>query len=266
LKNNNIKFVKWDRNRGLTEAGWPSATPTLQREVRIRYINNLYRLIDELQKKFPDVVFENCSSGGGRSDLGMLSRMDQTWTSDNTNPLDRLFIQYGYLSAYPANTMVCWTTGYDSRIINLPLEFIFDVAMTGVLGVGDNITQWNDKQKEIAKNKIAEYKSIRQLIQKGDLYRLKSPFEGSKVSFEYVSKDSTEAVLFCYNLNTTLEGAIQEKVTSKELLLKGLDPAAMYQLNDKSNSVLSGEQLMKIGISWPVSSAYRSVVIKFKKQ
>ena len=266
LKNNNIKFIKWDRNRGLTEAGWPSATPTLQREVRIRYINNLYRLIDELQKQFPDVVFENCSSGGGRSDLGMLSRMDQTWTSDNTNPLDRLFIQYGYLSAYPANTMVCWTTGYDSRIINLPLEFIFDVAMTGVLGVGDNITQWNDKQKEIAKNKIAEYKSIRQLVQQGNLYRLRSPFEGSKVSFEYISQDSTEVVVFCYNLNTTLEGAVQENISSKQLLLKGLDPSAMYQLNDKNNSVLSGEQLMKIGISWPVTNAYRSVVIKFKKQ
>jgi len=266
LKNHNIKFIKWDRNRGLTEPGWPSATTTIQREVRIRYINNLYRLIDELQKQFPGVLFENCSSGGGRPDLGMLSRMDQTWTSDNTNPLDRLLIQYGYLSAYPANTMVCWTTGYDSRVINLSLEFIFDVAMTGVLGVGDNITQWNDKQKEIAKNKIAEYKSIRQLVQQGNLYRLRSPFEGSKVSFEYISQDSTEVVVFCYNLNTTLEGAVQENISSKQLLLKGLDPSAMYQLNDKNNSVLSGEQLMKIGISCPVSNAYRSIVIRFKKQ
>ena len=266
LKNHNIKFIKWDHNRGLTEPGWPSATKTVQKEVRIRYINNLYRLIDELQKQFPDVLFENCSSGGGRPDLGMLSRMDQMWTSDNTNPLDRLFIQYGYLSAYPANTMVCWTTGYDSRVINLPLEFIFDVAMTGVLGVGDNISQWNEKQKEIARNKIAEYKSIRQFVQQGNLYRLKSPFEGSKVCFEYVSSDSTEGVVFCYNLNTTLEGAVQENVTGKQVLLKGLDPSAMYRLNDKSNSVLSGEQLQKIGIPWPVSSAYRSVLIKFTKQ
>jgi alpha-galactosidase len=266
LRDHNIKFIKWDRNRGLTEPGWPSATRVVQREVRIRYINNLYRLIDELQKQFPDVLFENCSSGGGRPDLGMLSRMDQTWTSDNTNPLDRLFIQYGYLSAYPANTMVCWTTAYNPQAINLPLDFIFNVAMTGVLGVGDDITRWNDKQKQIAKNKIAEYKSIRLLVQQGNLYRLKSPFDGSKVSFEYTSPDLTNGVVFCYNLNTTLEGAIQEDVTSKQLLLKGLDPSAMYQLDDRNNSVLSGEQLMKVGISWPVSNAYSSVVVKVMKR
>lgn len=128
LKNHNIKFIKWDRNRGLTEPGWPSAPEYMQKEARLRYMNNLYRLIDELEGRFPDVLFESCSSGGGRPDLGMLSRMDQTWTSDNTQPLDRLFIQYGYLSAYPANTMVCWTTGYDGSSINLPQEFIFDVS------------------------------------------------------------------------------------------------------------------------------------------
>lgn len=229
-------------------------------------MNNLYRLVDELEKRFPDVLFESCSSGGGRPDLGMLERMDQTWTSDNTNPLDRLRIQYGYLSAYPANTMVCWTTGYDRSSINLPLEYIFDVAMQGVLGIGDNITQWNEKQKEIAKNKIAEYKSIRHLIQQGNVYRLKSPFEGSKVSMQYVSKDASEAVVFCYNLEKLMEGTNNDSRSGKELLLQGLDSQAMYVLDDKNASNFSGKYLMEVGIPWPVESAYRSKVIKLKRK
>ncbi|GAA4729297.1 alpha-galactosidase [Flavisolibacter ginsenosidimutans] len=266
LKNHNIKFIKWDRNRGLTEPGWPSASPSMQREVRLRYMNNLYRLVDELEKRFPDVLFESCSSGGGRPDLGMLSRMDQTWTSDNTNPLDRLFIQYGYLSAFPANTMVCWTTGYDRSSINLPQEFIFYVAMQGVLGVGDNILQWNDKQKEIARTKIAEYKSIRNMVQQGNLYRLKSPFEGNKIALQYVSLNASEAVVLCYNLGKLMEGATDESRSNKQLLLQGLDPKALYTLDDKNKTTLSGEYLMTIGILWPVSTAYRSAVIKLKKQ
>lgn len=266
LKAHNIKFIKWDRNRGLTEPGWPSAPAGQQQEVRLRYMNNLYRLIDELEKRFPEVLFESCSSGGGRPDLGMLSRMDQTWASDNTNPLDRLLIQYGYLSAYPANTMVCWTTGYDYSAINLPLEYIFEVAMQGVLGVGDNIAQWNDKQKDIARQKIAQYKSIRHLVQQGNLYRLKSPFEGNRVSLQYVSPDATEAVVFCYNLGREMEGSNNEVRSGNQLLLQGLDPAARYTLDDQTKTTVSGDYLMQIGLPWPVNTAYRSAVIRLKKQ
>lgn len=266
LGKHNIKFIKWDRNRGLSEPGWPDAPAYMQREVRIRYVDNLYRLIEELERRFPDVIFESCASGGGRPDLGMLSRMDQTWTSDNTNPLDRLFIQYGYLSAYPANTMVCWTTGYDRSSINLPQEFIFDVAMQGVLGIGDNILEWNDKQRETAKSKVAQYKSIRQLVQQGNLYRLLSPASGQMVSLQYVSKEKDEAVLFCYNLNKTPEGAGPQTRMQKMLVLEGLDPAATYRLDDKAATTVTGEYLMKVGITWPVTAAYRSTIIKLTKQ
>ena len=265
LKTHNIKFIKWDRNRGLTEPGWSSAPEAVQREVRLRYIQNLYRLIDELRTRFPDVLFESCSSGGGRPDLGMLSRMDQTWASDNTNPIDRLFIQYGYLSAYPANTMVCWTTGYDPSSINLSLDYIFDVAMTGVLGIGQNITEWDEVQKATARKKISEYKSIRHLVQQGTLYRLKSPFEGNRISLEYVAPDTSEAVLFCYNLGMAMEGATIETRSNKQLILKGLDPTAMYTFDMKSGKGLSGDYLMNIGIPWPLNRAYKSVILKLKK-
>ncbi|MBS1606610.1 MAG: alpha-galactosidase [Bacteroidetes bacterium] len=258
-----IKFIKWDRNRGITEPGWASAPETVQREVRLLYIKNLYRLIDELRQRFPDVAFENCSSGGGRPDPGMLSRMDQTWTSDNTHPLDRLFIQYGYLSAYPANTMVCWTTDYDAGIINLPLEYIFDVAMQGVLGIGDNIARWTDAQKAVAKRKIAEYKDIRRVVQQGDLYRLRSPFGGQRVALQYVARDTSASVLFCYTMGPAPEGSTEETRRSRQLLLEGLDRAATYSVGKDS---FSGAYLMTVGIPWPVGRPYRSVVIQIKKQ
>ena len=223
LSENNIKFIKWDHNRVLTEPGWADAPLAMQREVRIRYIDNLYRLIDSLRSRFPDVQFEDCSGGGGRVDLGMLSRMDQAWTSDNTDPINRLFIQYGYLSAFPANTMVAWVTDEDWNKQNPSLEYRFDVSMAGILGVGTDITKWNDAEKKIAKQKIERYKEIRSLVQFGNLYRLKSPFKENKTSLQYVSKDRSSAVLFCYNMAEYLDGSLAETRKDQSLKLQGLN-------------------------------------------
>lgn len=265
LSKHNIKYLKWDRNRGLSEPGWPSAASAAQREIRIRYVNNLNRLIDTLQKKFPDVLFESCASGGGRPDLGMLSRMDQTWTSDNTNPLDRLFIQFGYLSAYPAGSMVCWTTEYDRKSINLPLDFIFDVAMQGVLGVGDNILKWNAAHKATAKRKIEEYKRIRPIIQKGKLYRIYSPLEGNRIALQYISQDEREIVALLYNLQNIPDGTQMNNQQQKMLLFQGLDPSAQYQIINQEATVYTGAFLMDIGIPWPIKADFRSQVTRFKK-
>ena len=156
LKQNNIKFIKWDHNRTLSVPGWPDAPVKEQRQVRISYFNNLYRLIDTLRSRFPGVQLEDCKSGCGRIDLGMLSRMDQAWTSDNTDPVDRLFIQYGYLSAFPSNTMVSWNTHEDWHALKLALDYKFDVAMSGVLGIGYVITKWTVDEKKLATEKIAK--------------------------------------------------------------------------------------------------------------
>ena len=154
LSENNIKFIKWDHNRTLTEPGWPNAPVAMQQEVRIRYINNLYRLIDTLRSRFPEVQFEDCSSGGGRVDPGLLSRMDQAWASDNTDPVNRLFIQYGYLSAFPANTMVGWVTDEDWHRQKPSLDYRFDVSMSGVLGIGLILQNWNLLRKKNREKKI----------------------------------------------------------------------------------------------------------------
>lgn len=265
LRENNIKFLKWDHNRALSEPGWPDAPLATQREVRIRYIDNLYRLVDSLRSRFPDVQFEDCSSGGGRVDLGMLSRMHQAWASDNTDPTDRLFIQYGYLSAFPANTMVGWVTDEDWHQQNPSLDYRFDVSMGGVLGIGSDITKWNDEQKTKAREKIARYKEIRSLVQFGHVYRLRSPFEENKVSFQYVSDDRSSAVLMCYNMAEYLAGSVAETRTNQSLTLQGLDAEASYTIPQLGDQVYTGDFLMRVGIAWPVKGAYKSSILDVRK-
>jgi alpha-galactosidase len=266
LSENNIKFIKWDHNRTLSEPGWPDAPVDMQREVRIRYINNLYRLIDSLRMRFPDVQFEDCSSGGGRIDLGMLSRTDQAWTSDNTDPVDRLFIQYGYLSAFPANTMVSWITHEDWHALKPTLDYKFDVAMSGVLGIGYDITKWTDNEKKLAAAKIAKYKEIRSLVQFGTLYRLVSPFKENRSALQYVADDYSSAVVFCYNMAEYLNGSTPQTQDANILKLRGLDSNAFYKIPQLNNEVFKGDFLMNVGIMWPVKGAFKSKILQILKQ
>lgn len=266
LKGNNIKYIKWDQNRTLSEPGWPSAPPDEQREVRIRYIHNFYRLIDSLRSRFPDVLFEDCSSGGGRIDLGMLSRMDQAWVSDNTDPIDRIFIQYGYLNAFPANAMVSWITPGDHHRSNPSLEYKLDVAMSGVLGIGYDITKWNNSERELVKKKIALYKEIRPLVQQGTLFRLIAPYSGNKCALEYVANDRSSAVVFCYDMAEDLQGSTEESQGSRVVRLQGLDPNASYKISpDKEGGIYKGDLLMQVGISWPVSGIQKSAILEIKR-
>jgi alpha-galactosidase len=264
LTENNIDFVKWDQNNFLGSPSWVNAPADTQREWRIRYIHNLYRLVDELKKRFPKVMFESCSSGGGRIDLGMMSRMDQVWVSDNTTSVDRLFIQYGYLSAMPANTMVSWVI--ESQTFPTSLNYKFDVAMSGVLGVGYDIRKWTANDLEIAKNKIKLYKEIRQLIQQGVVHRLVSPFENNRCALQYNSSDGKSAVLLCYNLALSLPGSQIINRGSNVIKLKGLNSERRYLIkraNDEKDKgmIYQGDFLMNIGISWPIKEIFESQIM-----
>lgn len=230
LNENNIKFIKWDMNKSLTDPGFPSADNEEQRSVRIKYVENLYRLIESLRQEFPDVWFENCAIGGGRIDLGMLSRMDFNWVSDNTDPVDRIFIQYSYLNAFPANTMISWVTHEDWHRQNHPLDFKFDVSMSGVLGVGYDLTKWTEEERAIAKERISSYKEIRETVQFGDHYRLISPYENNRSVLQYVNKDKSESIVFVYNLAEYLDGSIPQTRQSNVLKLRGLDAEASYNI------------------------------------
>ena len=266
LEENDIRFIKWDRNRSVTEPGWPDAPLGMQREVRIRFVRNLYRLIEELQSRFPNVLFESCSGGGGRTDLGILSRMDQVWTSDNTDPSDRVMIQYGYSHAFPAKLMVSWVTDEDWRQIHPSLRFRFHVCMSGMLGVGTDLTTWSNEERELAARMIAQYKEIRPLVQEGILHRLHSPFESNRAALEYVSPDGSEAVVFLYNLWETLPGSTPTSRSSGALKLRGLDLNANYVLTGDRSGTVSGRTLANIGIPWFVRGNFNSAIVTLEKE
>ena len=261
LRENNIKYIKWDMNRALADAGFPSAKMEEQRAVRMKYVENLYRLFNALRTEFPDVWFENCASGGGRIDLGMMRLTDCNWVSDNTDPIDRTFIQYAYLNAFPANSMISWVTQEDWHRQNPSLEFKFDVSMSGVLGIGYDITKWNEQEKELARKKITQYKSIRETVHKGDLYRLVSPFETNRSVLQYVNKTAEESVLFVYNLAEYPENAVLKTTSSRLVRLRGLQEDGHYRI-EGVEGVYTGKMLMNIGIALPLRGAYKSSIIR----
>ena len=264
LKENNIKFIKWDMNKAMSDVGFLSAPTEEQRAVRIKYVENLYRLIESLRKEFPDVWFENCASGGGRIDLGMMARTDFNWASDNTDPVERIFIQHAYLNIFPASTMISWITHEDWHRQNHPLEYKFDVAMSGILGIGHDITKWDDKQKATAKEKIAQYKDIRQTVQFGTHYRLVSPYENNRSILQFVNKDQTESIIFVYNLGEYPNNAIPETQRTNKVQLRGMDPSRSYTIEGMEGT-FKGNYLLNSGIEFPVRGAFKSQLFKIQQ-
>lgn len=261
LRENNIGFIKIDHNKALTDAGDPTMKSDEQRAIRLKHIENLYRLVDELRKDFPDVWFENCSSGGGRIDLGIMSRMDFNWLSDNTDPVERTFIQYSYLGSFPANTMYGLVTEEDWHRQNPTLDFRFDVSMCGVLGLGGNIAAWNDDQKKIARQKIELYKEIRETVQFGRQYRLLSPYEGNRSILQFVDKGQTESVVFIYNLAEYPRNALSDTSRPTQVKLLGLDPQKNYRIEGLKGG-FSGDYLMNVGFDFPLRGTYKSGIFR----
>lgn len=157
LSDNDIQYVKWDMNRPLTEVGWPDG-PDNPGRLWVDHIRNLYGVIDRLRANHPNVAFESCSGGGGRVDLGILSRTDQVWTSDNTDADDRLHIQHGFSQIYPARVMSCWVTDVPNFLHGrtVPLRYRFHSAMAGILGVGGDLTKWSDADLAEAREHITQ--------------------------------------------------------------------------------------------------------------
>jgi alpha-galactosidase len=261
LSEYNIKFIKWDMNRHFSEPGWPEAPKEKQREIWVRHTLSVYEIIDKLRSRHPDVLFECCSGGGGRVDLGSMEKFDQFWTSDNTDALDRLFIQEGFSMAYAPKTMVAWVTDVPNWLTNrvFSLEYRFHVAMMGTLGISGDLTKWNEKDFEIAKQMISLYKRIRPIIQEGEVYRLLSPRHGNIVAVEYASQDAKEAVLFVF---TTL--LRQSKMPIPPIRLAGLVPEWEYSIN-LTKPGIPGKVLMEYGIRPDLTGDFQSKLYHFVK-
>jgi alpha-galactosidase len=266
LKDHNIKFIKWDANRHITEPGWAALPAAEQRKIYVAYVNNLYELIDRLRAKHPTVEIESCSGGGGRIDLGILRRVDQVWTSDNTEAFDRLRIQEGFSFAYPTKPMMAWVTDVPNmNERSTPLKYRFLVSMMGSLGIGANLNHWTEADNKLAAQMVAHYKSIRGTVQQGKLYRLLSPREGMITANQYVSQDGKQAVLFAF-----LQ-AQQFRQHAPAIYLKGLDEQALYRvksIDDKlveKQTTLSGAYLMGHGLNFRLTGDFDSTSITLEK-
>ena len=246
LDNPSISYIKWDMNRNMTEAGSAALPAGQQKEVFHRYILGLYRVLETIVTRYPHVLFESCSGGGGRFDPGMLYYMPQTWTSDNTDAIARLRIQQGTSLAYPAISMGSHVSAVPNHQVHRStgLAMRGHVAMAGNLGYELDLRQLTTAEKAEMTEQITFYKRIRPIVQFGDLYRLKDAFVGNETAWQYVSEDGLEVVAFYYRVL----GQAQDPFVN--LRLQGLDPAASYQTDD--GVVYGGDELMAFGLPVPV--------------
>ena len=229
-----IDYIKWDHNRCIAEINSASNYQETYHKIILGY----YKLIRRLQERYPHILFEGCASGGGRFDLGALYFTPQIWTSDETDPIQRIFIQYGTSFAYPLSTMGSHVskskmTGYEAKS---------HIALFGTYGYEMNPCLLNDKEREeILKVTDVYHKYHNEVIQNGDLYRLISPFETNHMAMMSVSKDKSKAIVLFANL-------LKERNCYRYLKLQGLDPNKNY-INNYDNKVHSGEYYMELGLN-----------------
>ena len=256
-----ISYVKWDMNRNMSEIGSAKLPANRQREVAHRYILGLYKVLEEITTRFPDVLFECCSGGGGRFDPGMLYYMPQTWTSDNTDAIERLKIQFGTSMVYPNASIGCHVSAVPNHQVDriTPIETRGVVAMSGNFGYELDITKLPESEKEIIKEQVKLYKEIRETIQFGKCYRLSSPFENNDIAWMFISKDCEEIIV---SFVRTLA-----KPNSKFISLKlvGLDESSKYEILGE-NIIVGGDELMNIGLNVPeLKGDYQAKMWRLKK-
>ncbi len=193
----NIKYVKWDMNRNFSDVFSNYLSKENQGKFNHLYVLGLYEILEYLTKKFPDILFESCSSGGNRFDLGMLYYMPQTWTSDNTDAFERLYIQEGTSLLYPLSTISNHVCGDRSHQVmrHTPLETRFNVACFGVLGYELDLSILTPFDEKVIKQQVKFYKEYRHLFQYGSFKRLLSVYDTNYTIWMVISRDKKEAIL-----------------------------------------------------------------------
>ncbi|MFD8749691.1 alpha-galactosidase [Kitasatospora sp. NPDC059577] len=197
---NDVDWLKWDANRPFTDTG-RSVHPDPDRRW-IDHTRAVHRIMDRLRADHPGLRIEACAGGGGRVDLAVLARTDQAWTSDNTDPVDRISVQHGFSQLFPAHTMASWVTDSPNGITGrtTPLRFRFHVAMAGALGLGGDLTRWTPDELAEAARLVAEYKRIRPLVQHGLQHRLTG--HDGLTAVHYAAPDDTEHAVLAWRPTT----------------------------------------------------------------
>lgn len=254
-----ISYVKWDMNRHMSNLGSALLPPERQREMPHRYMLGLYRVMEAITSAHPNVLFESCSGGGGRFDAGMLYYMPQTWTSDDTDPVERLFIQYGTSLVYPISTMgahVSASPNHQSHRVT-SLKMRGDVAMSGNFGYELDLTAFTEEEKDIVKKQVEQYKELRTFVQTADMYRLSSPFEGNTASWMFLSENKKDIFAAYFRIQSVVNPGVFR------MKLQGLDPNAQYE-DIESKKRYYGDELMEIGLVVELWGDYQSCTWRLK--
>lgn len=261
LEPGNISYVKWDMNRHLTDLGSVYLGRENQMELSHRYVLGLYHVMETLTERFPQVLFESCSSGGGRFDAGMLYYMPQTWTSDNTDAICRLKIQHGTSFLFPPVTMGAHVSACPNHQVGrtTPLATRFAVAAAGNLGYELDLKNLSKEEKEEVKAQIKEYKKRRRTVQFGTYYRLANPFCENQSAWNIVSEDGMEVIF------THVQILARAAYRMPVIRLRGLDPDAIYT-DCATGQEYGGDELMYAGIRIPrIRQDFSSTTIVFRK-
>ncbi len=243
LADNDIKYVKWDYNRYVSEFYSFKLPADRQKEFAHRYALGVYDLFERIVNANPDVFFEGCASGGARFDLSVLSYFPQIWCSDNSDANDRVNIQYGTSIAYPLSTMSCHYTKApkgNGRMTSPETRSI--IAQLGATGYELDASNFTDEDREMVREQIKEYKKDESLVLEGDLYRLKDPFKTNFFAQCIVAKDKSRACLVVFKRLGEIGG-------SEQIIIKpmGLDENTLYNIPELGLT-LTGKTIMHVGL------------------
>ena len=259
LESARIEYVKWDMNRNMTEPFSGAQTPERQKETQHRYMLGLYRVLEEITARFPEILFESCSGGGGRFDPGMLYYMPQTWTSDDSDAVERMFIQYGTSFVYPPCAMGAHVSAVPNHQTGrtTAMQTRGDVALGGNFGFELDLSQLSDADAETVRRLIEREKQVRTLVRTGEFTRLLSPFDHPYAAWQFRARDNSEALICAYRLMT--------RPATPHLLLRasGLDESAVYM--DDDGNTCSGAALTRYGLWLHLPGDFTSKVIHLRR-
>jgi len=250
-KNPGIGYIKWDCNRTMSNTYSPYLKDR-QGNLYVDYTLGLYKVLDKVRAKYPHLLMMLCSGGGARAEYGGMKYFTEFWASDNTDPLERVYIQWSFSNFFPANTVSNHITAWSRQS---SVKYRTDVAMMGRMGYDINLKEMNEAELRFSQKAVKNYKRLSDVIWYGDLFRLVSPFENNRAVLMYVNEAKTKSVLFSYMLNA------RYKEIFTKVKLQGLDPAKHYKVEEinlmegakplisESGKTFSGDYLMTIGLN-----------------
>ena len=250
-KNPSIAFIKWDCNRSMTNMYSPYLREK-QTHLFIDYTKSLYKIMERIRVKYPHLPIMLCSGGGGRTDYGALKYFTEFWPSDNTDGLERIFIQWGYSYFFPANTISAHVTSMGKQ---QSLKFRTDVAMMGKMGYDIRVNNFTPQELQFSNDAVKTYRRLSDIIWFGDLYRVISPYDENRAVLMYVNETKDRAILFNYFTTP------RRKDIFSRVLLQGLDVKKKYRIREvnlfpgtksaqpDNEKLLTGEYLMSIGLN-----------------